>query len=804
MAHVQYAMWYDKVVFQPFRSLLIFVTCCYAMYNTNELQNVAYDLEIVEIPFGFENLKLDSGTLVEKMSKNTLLGIFDVDDGSSTIVVSEFGQKFICSLPKIPLTKTSSKSKSNLTVNLISDVIAASFYVQNCIRKNTGWWTYELCYNKHVQQFRLEGSKIVGKVIYLGHYKNNSDINLSKHKSEELPYFEQIYDDGTVCDVTDKSRLTRVWYMCDDTLSTSEAYIADVDEPSSCEYIIKVKTGSLCKLDIFLSRSKPREPLSIMCRPLLEQKAIERYLEKVTEEKRQKEEAKKESELFVARADSIQRQRYARKRLAKRTPKGIREMEATEKELKMVYEEIMRSITKLNVDLTKVKADLHFIYDDLHEMETRYLTEVDEDRGNIYWYFKDPNWNREFFPVTLAYSRGRNNYYLMMSSFLKKIDEEYDEKKMSFSKFLHDIDERMITEAYLSIMIGSLRKAFHEGIFPDIVNDVDDAENPLLIAMWINSEKQLEILQLFEYKVLKLLNRGIKFTAEDLMSHVARQLLSVRTLLINDGSDYSFDRKLSYISIEKMFLKYMQAYNRAVLRYDKKSWGNFMKHTSVETFRLFENPNMFLARIEDLNPENAYLFYTETFEIESWRITEGETTVNDKRGEVQNVMNKDEKVAQLRMLERARRKNLRKKVEHYLRSKRTAKKSESDETLFHDDLDDLRKQLFVFKSTLEEKIRETGLIQGAEVKVQLVSPVGNVISSTGVGGLDGERVNAVLKAFFLEQDSVNDEENRYDRLARGYTYGADEEERQRVRKNGDDDDDDLKSSILPILKRILP
>lgn len=71
-------------------------------------------------------------------------------------------------------------------------------------------------------------------------------------------------------------------------LSTSEAYIADVDEPSSCEYIIKVKTGSLCQLNVFSSQSKPREPLSIMCRPLLEQKAVEQYLEKVVKEKRQK------------------------------------------------------------------------------------------------------------------------------------------------------------------------------------------------------------------------------------------------------------------------------------------------------------------------------------------------------------------------------------------------------------------------------------------------------------------------------------------------------------------------------------
>ncbi|EJW88957.1 hypothetical protein WUBG_00131 [Wuchereria bancrofti] len=749
-------MWCDKIT-QLFRFVFMFITCCYAVYNANELQNVAYDVEIAEIPFGFEDLELDGGTLVEKMPKNTLLGIFNVDEASSTVVASEFGQKFICSLPKIPSTKTSNRSKSNLTMNLISDVIAASFYVQNCIQKNTGWWTYELCYNEYVRQFRLEGSKIVGKVISLGHYKNNSDINLSKHKSEKLPYFEQIYDDGTVCDVTEKSRLTRVWYMCDDVLSTSEAYIADVDEPSSCEYIIRVKTGSLCKLDLFLSQSKPHDPLSIICRPLLEQKAVEQYFEKVTKEKRQKEEAKKESEFLIARADSIQRQRYARKRLAKRTPKSIREMEATEKELKMVYEDIMRSITKLNVD-------------------PRYITEADEDRGNIYWYFKDPYWDRKFFPVTFAYSRGRNNYYLIMSSFLKKIDEEYDEKKMSYSKFLSDIDEKLVTEAYLSVMIGSLRKAFHEGIFPDIVNDVDDVENPFLAAMWSNAEKQLEILQLFEYKVLKLLSRGIEFTAEDLMSHVARQLLSVRAL---------------------------QSYNRAVLRHDKKSWGNFMKHTSVETFRMFGNPNMFLARIEDLSPKNAYLFFTDNTAIEGWGTTEEDAGVDNKKG-IQNVMSKEEKAAQLRMFERARRKNLRKKVELYLRSKKTARKSESDGTLFHDGFDDLRKQLFVFKSTLEEKIRETGLIQGAEVKVQLVSPVGNVISSTGVGGLDGERVNAVLKAFFLEQDSVSDEENRYDRLARGYTYGADEEEGEKVRRNGDDDDDDLKSSILPILKRILP
>lgn len=59
----------------------------------------------------------------------------DEDDAQSVIVASEFGQKFICSLPEIPVQNASLVSNANLTVNLISDVIAASFYVQNCIRR---------------------------------------------------------------------------------------------------------------------------------------------------------------------------------------------------------------------------------------------------------------------------------------------------------------------------------------------------------------------------------------------------------------------------------------------------------------------------------------------------------------------------------------------------------------------------------------------------------------------------------------------------------------------------------------------
>ncbi|VDK49924.1 unnamed protein product [Gongylonema pulchrum] len=200
-----------------------------------------------------------------------------------------------------------------------------------------------------------------------------------------------------------------------------------------------------------------------------------------------------------------------------------------------------------------------------------------------------------------------------------------------------------------------------------------------------------------------------------------------------------------------------------------------------------------------MKPENAHLFYKE--EVEELLKTAREK--DDEVGITSETMTEEEKAARLRMFARAQRKNLRKKVERYLRSLKPSKKPETRDGLFSDEFGGLRNQLLIFKNALEEKIRETGLIQGAEVKVQLVSPFGSFTSGGGgLGDSEDMRLSAVLKAFLSEQTGVSDEENRYDRLARGYTYGADEEARERVRQNANDEDD-WKSSILPIVKRVM-
>lgn len=55
----------------------------------------------------------------------------------SLLLANEYGKKFFCRLPKLPSNSESEKNfkKQNLTVNLISEVASAAFYVKNCVSR---------------------------------------------------------------------------------------------------------------------------------------------------------------------------------------------------------------------------------------------------------------------------------------------------------------------------------------------------------------------------------------------------------------------------------------------------------------------------------------------------------------------------------------------------------------------------------------------------------------------------------------------------------------------------------------------
>lgn len=95
------------------------------------------------------------------------------------------------------------------------------------------------------------------------------------------------------------------------------------------------------------------------------------------------------------------------------------------------------------------------------------------------------------------------------------------------------------------------------------------------------------------------------------------------------------------------------------------------------------------------------------------------------------------------------------------------------------------------------------LVSGAEVRVQLISPVDGLTGSEGLPPFEEGRANAILKALLTEHDSVIAEDNEYTRLRNGYTFGASEEIKEKVARKDEDEEDEMKSSVLPALKRLL-
>lgn len=73
-----------------------------------------------------------------------------------------------------------------------------------------------------------------------------------------LPYIEVNMTDGTLCDISQKKRVTRVLYVCIEEdfrgISFESASVFSVKETSSCEYEMVVSAPRLCQIPKFRVR----------------------------------------------------------------------------------------------------------------------------------------------------------------------------------------------------------------------------------------------------------------------------------------------------------------------------------------------------------------------------------------------------------------------------------------------------------------------------------------------------------------------------------------------------------------------
>ena len=64
----------------------------------------------------------------------------------------------------------------------------------------------------------------------------------------EIPFYEVIFDQGTMCDLTGIPRRSAIHYVCQ---SDGHGEIYAIKETSSCEYEVTVATSLLCSHPVY-------------------------------------------------------------------------------------------------------------------------------------------------------------------------------------------------------------------------------------------------------------------------------------------------------------------------------------------------------------------------------------------------------------------------------------------------------------------------------------------------------------------------------------------------------------------------
>jgi len=133
-----------------------------------------------------------------------------------------------------------------------------------CVRMNTGWWTYEYCYNNMAKQFHVEARSrakvddptpndaqhVVTAEYMLGVYRPQgkplSSFRLVESDMPAQTYIAQWYLHGTPCDIGSRQdRKTEVRFYCDQNADMMT--INNIVESATCEYQLHVGTQLLCR-----------------------------------------------------------------------------------------------------------------------------------------------------------------------------------------------------------------------------------------------------------------------------------------------------------------------------------------------------------------------------------------------------------------------------------------------------------------------------------------------------------------------------------------------------------------------------
>ena len=224
-----------------------------------ELNIVQYNVQILDTPVSdSDNIAAADDVGEEEVTR-------------SVTMVNKEGQKYRCSLPLITPEQETRAEDDQTEMPDIAQLLAP-LEDAPCLYKTKDWWTYEVCFKRHVRQYHVENERPVGEIMVLGVHDaikdNYDDIN------KTTTFLPQWYTNGTNCDLTGSPRKTELRFICNE--AALQDFIGDIFEPQSCEYTIVIHTSRLCSLPWLRPAAEPT-PLPITCHPLLSRHQMEKY-----------------------------------------------------------------------------------------------------------------------------------------------------------------------------------------------------------------------------------------------------------------------------------------------------------------------------------------------------------------------------------------------------------------------------------------------------------------------------------------------------------------------------------------------
>ncbi|XP_061641415.1 protein OS-9 isoform X1 [Phyllopteryx taeniolatus] len=256
--------------------LLLCPICVSAFLNLEELNEMKYEIQILPDPVIMGQTKTDEVMMVS----------------------SKFKQLYECRLPaqavRFHQDPVSDPDSQGYTGPDIPDLLSP-MREPPCLVLTKDWWTYEFCHGQHIRQYHLEDSEIKGDILFLGYYESEFDWRNETAKASKQHrlkrFHSQMYVNGSKCDINGNHREAEVRFVCEDG---SGDYIARVDEPQSCRYVLTIHTSRTCQHPLLRPPSTAK-PQGIICQPALSAQQYMDYVKaQVSDTKRKVEQISEE------------------------------------------------------------------------------------------------------------------------------------------------------------------------------------------------------------------------------------------------------------------------------------------------------------------------------------------------------------------------------------------------------------------------------------------------------------------------------------------------------------------------------